>query len=53
MLICLGGLLDGDLMVRMQTWFNGKQPFNGAGMIADVPPQHRLSAAATRLSAAT
>ena len=42
-LICLGGLLDGDLMVRMQTWFNGKQPFNGAGMIADVPPQHRLS----------
>ena len=42
-LICLGGLLDGDLMVRMQTWFNGKQPFSGAGMVADVPEQHRLS----------
>ena len=23
-LVCIGGLLDGDLMVRAQTWFNGK-----------------------------
>ncbi len=43
-LVCVGGLLDGDLMVRAQTWFNGKQIFEGGGMIADVPPQHRLSA---------
>ncbi len=42
-LICIGGLLDGDLMVRAQTWFNGKTPFMGGGMIADVSPQHRLS----------
>ncbi|OSZ62846.1 cytochrome c biogenesis protein ResB [Hydrogenophaga sp. IBVHS2] len=42
-LICVGGLLDGDLMVRAQTWFNGKQPFQGGGLIADVPEQHRLS----------
>ena len=42
-LICLGGLLDGDLVVRAQTWFNGKSVFTGGGMIADVAPQHRLS----------
>lgn len=42
-LVCIGGLLDGDLMVRAQTWFNGKTPFTGGGMIADVPAQHRLS----------
>ncbi|MDA7416488.1 cytochrome c biogenesis protein ResB [Xenophilus arseniciresistens] len=44
-LVCLGGLLDGDLIVRAQTWFNGKSAFSGGGMIADVPAQHRLSAA--------
>jgi len=42
-LVCVGGLLDGDLMVRAQTWFNGKEPFQGGGLIADVPEQHRLS----------
>ncbi len=43
-LICLGGLSDGDLMVRAQTWFNGKVPYMGGNaLIADVPPQHRLS----------
>jgi len=42
-LICIGGLLDGDLMVRAQMWFNGKTPFTGGGLIADVPAQHRLS----------
>ena len=44
-LVCLGGLLDGDLIVRAQTWFNGKSAFTGGGMIADVPAEHRLSAA--------
>jgi len=42
-LVCLGGLLDGDLIVRAQTWFAGKSVFTGGGMIADVPAQHRLS----------
>ena len=42
-LICLGGLFDGDLVVRAQTWFNGKSVFTGGGMIADVPAEHRLS----------
>ena len=42
-LVCIGGLLDGDLMVRAQVWFNDKTPFMGSGLIADVPAQHRLS----------
>ena len=44
-LVCVGGLLDGDLVVQMQTWFNGKEVYSGGGMIADVPAQHRLSTA--------
>jgi cytochrome c biogenesis protein len=42
-LVCLGGLLDGDLVVRAQMWFNGKVSYAGGGMIADVKPEHRLS----------
>ena len=42
-LICVGGLLDGDLMVRAQMWFGGKAVYSGGGLIADVPAQHRLS----------
>jgi len=42
-LVCLGGLLDGDLIVRAQTWFGGKSVYTGGGLIADVPEQHRLS----------
>ncbi|WP_298925498.1 cytochrome c biogenesis protein ResB [uncultured Ramlibacter sp.] len=43
-LVCVGGLLDGDLIVRAQMLFNGKTPYTGGGMIADVKPEHRLSA---------
>jgi cytochrome c biogenesis protein len=42
-LICLGGLLDGDLVVRAQMWLGGKVPYTGGGMISQVPAQHRLS----------
>ena len=42
-LICIGGLLDGDLVVRAQMWWGGKQPYNGGGLISDVPAQHRLT----------
>ena len=42
-LICIGGLLDGDLMVRAQMWFGDKAVYSGGGLIADVPAQHRLS----------
>jgi cytochrome c biogenesis protein len=41
-MVCIGGLLDGDLFIRMHQWFGGKQIFTGGGMIAEVPAQHRL-----------
>jgi cytochrome c biogenesis protein len=41
-LVCLGGLLDGDLIVRAQMWWGGKTPYAGGGLIADVKPEHRL-----------
>jgi cytochrome c biogenesis protein len=43
-LVCVGGLLDGDLVVRAQMWLNDKSIYTGGGLIADVPQQHRLSA---------
>ena len=42
MLVCVGGLLDGDLIVRAQMLLGGKTPC-GCGPIADVKPEHRLS----------
>ena len=42
-LICLGGLLDGDLIVRAQMALLGKKTFSGGGLISAVPPEHRLS----------
>jgi cytochrome c biogenesis protein len=41
-IICVGGLLDSDIPIRLQEWFFGKVPFSGSGLIAQVPPQHRL-----------
>jgi cytochrome c biogenesis protein len=41
-IICVGGLLDSDLPIRFQGWFNDKTPFVGNGVIADIPSQHRL-----------
>ena len=42
-LVCVGGLLDGDLIVRAQMLLGGKTPYAGGGLIADVKPEHRLS----------
>ena len=42
-LICLGGLLDGDLIVRAQMLWSDKTPYPGGGLIANVPQKHRLS----------
>lgn len=42
-LVCIGGLLDGDLLVRAQTWMANKTPYEGGGLIADIAPEHRLS----------
>lgn len=41
-LICLGGLFDGDLFVRAMTWFGGKSVYSGSGLVSEVRPEHRL-----------
>jgi cytochrome c biogenesis protein len=41
-IICIGGLLDSDLPIRAQQWIYGKTPFNGNGVIAEIPAEHRL-----------
>ncbi|NVD71975.1 cytochrome c biogenesis protein ResB [Duganella sp. BJB1802] len=40
--ICIGGLLDSDVPIRLQEWFLGKVPFNGSGLISAVPAKSRL-----------
>ncbi|QNN58012.1 cytochrome c biogenesis protein ResB [Diaphorobacter ruginosibacter] len=42
-LICLGGLFDGDLVVRAQMLLGGKTPYTGGGLISEVSDTHRLS----------
>ncbi|MCV2360416.1 cytochrome c biogenesis protein ResB [Paucibacter sp. TC2R-5] len=41
-LICLGGLLDGDLLVRALMWAQNKTIYQGGGLISEVKPEHRL-----------
>lgn len=41
--ICVGGLLDSELFVRMQVLFQDKHPITENMLIADVPPSGRLS----------
>ncbi|MGE6497554.1 cytochrome c biogenesis protein ResB [Cupriavidus metallidurans] len=41
--ICLGGLLDGDMLIRAQMWFGGKTPIDGNAIISEIPAKHRLS----------
>jgi cytochrome c biogenesis protein len=41
-IICVGGLLDSDLPIRMQQWLFHKTPFTGSGLIANISPEHRL-----------
>ena len=42
-IICVGGLLDSELPVRLQIWLFGKTPIVENMLIADVPAQGRLS----------
>ncbi|HEY0957252.1 MAG TPA: cytochrome c biogenesis protein ResB [Roseateles sp.] len=44
-LILVGGVLDGNAMVRLAMLLQGKQLYTGTGFIADIKPEHRLSAA--------
>mgnify|MGYP003340822565 CR=1 FL=1 len=43
--ICVGGLLDGDMLIRAQMWFGGKSPIAGNAIISEIPARHRLSPA--------
>ena len=43
-LICLGGLLDGDLLVRGLMLVQGKSVYSGGGMVGAVKAEHRLPA---------
>jgi len=40
--ICIGGLLDSELPVRLHMWFAGKTPLTENMLIAQVPPSGRL-----------
>lgn len=42
-IICIGGLLDSELPVRVQVWLMGKTPIVENMLIADVPPEGRLA----------
>ena len=42
-IICVGGLLDSELPVRMQVWFGGKEPITQNMLISEVPESGRLS----------
>jgi cytochrome c biogenesis protein len=41
--ICLGGLLDSNLPIKLQMWLFNKSPISANTVINDIPPEHRLS----------
>jgi cytochrome c biogenesis protein len=44
-LILVGGVLDGNAMVKLAMWVQGKQLYTGSGFVSDIRPEHRLSTA--------
>lgn len=44
-LILIGGVMDGNAMVKLAMWAQGKQLYKGSGLVADIRPEHRLSTA--------
>ena len=43
-IICVGGLLDGDLLLRAQMAFGGKEIVRGNPLISEIPEKSRLAA---------
>ena len=41
--ICIGGLMDSELPVKLQVWLGGKTPITENMLISEVPPEGRLS----------
>ncbi|WP_422017711.1 cytochrome c biogenesis protein ResB [Roseateles sp.] len=44
-LILIGGVLDGNAMVKLAMWLQGKEIYTGSGFVANIRPEHRLSTA--------
>ncbi|SIT77376.1 cytochrome c biogenesis protein [Burkholderia sp. b14] len=42
--ICLGGLLDSNLPIKLQMWLFNKTPVQSNQVISQIGPEHRLSA---------
>ena len=42
-IICIGGLLDSNLPIKLQMWLFDKTPIRSNTVINDIPPEHRLS----------
>lgn len=43
-LICAGGLLDSNWLLRAHMAWRGKTPYQGSGLVSQVPARHRLGA---------
>jgi cytochrome c biogenesis protein len=41
-IICVGGMLDSDVPIRLQQWLFNKSAFSGNGLISEIPAKHRL-----------
>ncbi|TKC77863.1 cytochrome c biogenesis protein ResB [Trinickia terrae] len=41
--ICIGGLLDSNLPIKLQMWLFGKTPVDTSAVISEISPNHRLS----------
>jgi cytochrome c biogenesis protein len=42
-IICIGGLLDSNLPIKLQMWMFNKSPISSNTVINEIPPEHRLS----------
>ncbi|RDU95554.1 cytochrome c biogenesis protein ResB [Trinickia dinghuensis] len=41
--ICIGGLMDSNLPIKLQMWLFGKSPISSSVVINEISPDHRLS----------
>src|SRR5579863_2043489 len=42
-IICIGGLLDSNLPIKLQMWLFNKTPVDTSAVISEITPNHRLS----------
>lgn len=51
--ICIGGMMDSDVPVRLRQWLDNKTPFTGEGLVSQVAQQHRLDATTSSFRGST